>query len=69
MVKEIDVRGFSCPQPVMSVKKSIDAGERNIIVLANDSAAISNVRRLARNNGFAVEIEERRNETLIKLKK
>ncbi len=69
MVKKIDVRGFSCPQPVMLVKKAIDAGENEIVVMVNDEVAVGNVQRLAQNNGFTVEIKRQQDEKLIKLKK
>ena len=58
MAKEIDVRGLSCPQPVFLTKKAIDAGETEIIVIANDMCARDNVKRLAENSGYNVEIEE-----------
>jgi len=69
MVKKIDVRGLTCPQPVMLVKKAIDAGEHEIVVMANDEVAVGNVQRLAQNNGFTVEIERQQDEKLIKLKR
>jgi len=59
MVQEIDVRGLSCPQPVLLTKKVIDAGETEIIVTADDTVARDNVRRLAESSGYTVEIEEK----------
>lgn len=58
MSKAIDVRGFSCPQPVLLVKKEIEAGENEITVTADESVARDNVKRLAENHGYQVDIHE-----------
>ncbi len=59
MAKEIDVRGLSCPQPVLLTKKAIDAEEKEIMVIADDIVARDNVKRLAENSGYDVKIEEK----------
>ena len=59
MAKGIDVRGLSCPQPVFLTKQAIDAGETEIVVTADDTVARDNVKRLADNSGYAVNIEEK----------
>lgn len=69
MAKEIDVRGLFCPQPVMLVKKAIDAGETEIVVFANDPSAVGNVKRLGENSGFTIEAEEQDDKTLLRLTK
>ena len=69
MAKKVDVRGLSCPQPVMFVKKAIDAGENDIIVTAIDATAEENVKRLAKNDCYSVEVENKGSVTLPKLKK
>ena len=67
MAKEIDARGLSCPQPMMLVKKAIDTGENEIVVIADDAVAVSNVKRLAENYGYSAEIENKGTITLITL--
>ena len=37
MGKEIDVRGLSCPQPLIIVKKEVDAGGTELSVTADDA--------------------------------
>ncbi len=69
MAKEIDVRGLSCPLPVMLVKKAIDAGEVEIKVITNDSAAVSNVQRLGKNRGFRVEVDKDDDNIILLLKR
>jgi len=67
MIKEIDVRGLSCPQPVFLTKKAIDAGESEITVTANDAAARDNIKRLAENSGYNVGIEEKDGDFIMKI--
>jgi len=67
MIKEIDVRGLSCPQPVFLTKKAIDAGESEITVTANDAAARDNIKRLAENSGYDVQIEKKREDYILKI--
>ncbi len=70
MVRVIDVKGLSCPLPVMKVKEVIDAGDTEIIVLANEAVVVNNVQRLAENNDYAVLLEKRfSGEILIRMKK
>lgn len=52
------------------VKKAIDTGKNEIVVLANDSAAIGNIQRLAVNNGSIVELETKPDgDTLLRIRK
>ncbi len=67
MAKEIDVRGLSCPQPVFLTKKAIDAGETEIIVTADDMVARDNVKRLAENSNYNVQIEEKGEEFILNI--
>jgi TusA-related sulfurtransferase len=69
MAREIDVRGLSCPQPVLLTKKAMDAGEIEIVVIADDAVARDNVRRLARSSGYDVQIEEREGDFVLTLVK
>jgi len=59
MVKEIDVRGLSCPLPVLFVKKTIDMGATDITVLAEETAAIASIQRFVEQHGYRIEIETR----------
>lgn len=69
MSKAIDVRGFSCPQPVLLVKKEIEAGENKITVTADEPVARDNVKRLAENHGYQVDIHEEDDTITLILKK
>ena len=56
---EIDVRGFSCPIPVVRAKKALDENSGEVVaVLVESGVSRENVSRLARSLGYAVEAEE-----------
>jgi len=56
---EVDVRGFSCPIPVVKTRKTIEENPKEVIaVLVDDTTAKENVSRLAKSAGYSVEIEE-----------
>lgn len=67
MTKEIDARGLSCPMPVTLVKKAIDAGESEIHVRLNEPCPADNVKRLATNFGYEIEVVEEGNEIVLRL--
>jgi len=56
---EIDVRGFSCPIPVVRSKKAMDDNPgKPVSVLVETVVSKENVTRLAESRGYAVEAEE-----------
>jgi TusA-related sulfurtransferase len=65
----IDVRGLSCPQPVLLVQKKIEAQETEITVTADEAVARDNVRRLAENHGYQVTVKEEDDTITLVLKK
>jgi selenium metabolism protein YedF len=56
-MKSLDVRGLSCPAPVVSVKRALEAGEGELRVLLDDGAPRENVRRFAEGRGYTVREE------------
>lgn len=54
MTATIDVRGLSCPLPVIKVKVEMDKGENEIEVIGDTPAARQNIGRLAANRGYKV---------------
>lgn len=56
-MKDLDVRGMSCPAPVVSVKRALEAGEGELRVLLDDGAPRENVRRFAEGRGYKVQEE------------
>ena len=56
---EIDVRGFSCPTPVIKTQKAIaEHPNEELIVLVETGVSKENVARTGRSKGYAIEIEE-----------
>ena len=56
---EVDVRGFSCPIPVVRTKKAIkDNPEEELIVLVESAVSKENVSRLAQSEGYSTQVEE-----------
>jgi len=56
---EVDVRGFSCPIPVVRTKKAMEENPEDILtVLVETTASWENVSRLAGSKGYSVRVEE-----------
>lgn len=56
-MKSLDVRGMSCPLPVVSVKRALEAAEGELHVLLDDGAPRENVKRFAEGRGYQVQEE------------
>ncbi|MGS0765036.1 sulfurtransferase TusA family protein [Syntrophomonas curvata] len=56
-MEKLDVRGLSCPVPVLRAKKAIDAGARELHILGSSQVSKENVSKLALSQGFAVDIK------------
>ena len=56
---EVDVRGFSCPIPVVKTKKAMNENpEEQISVLVETEVSRENVSRLAQSKGYSIEVEK-----------
>ena len=56
---EIDVRGFSCPIPVVKTQKAIEEHPKEeLTVLVETEVSKENVTRLAQSKGYTVKLEE-----------
>lgn len=59
-MKSVDVRGFSCPEPVIQVENALGMlkeGEQ-LEVLVETVTSRENVRRVVESRGYTVSIEE-----------
>ncbi len=55
---EVDVRGYSCPIPVVKTKKAIEENPKEkVTVLVESAVSRENVSRLAQSKRYSVEIE------------
>ena len=58
-IVEVDVRGLSCPIPVVRTKKAMDANPSAvIIVFVDEMTQVENVSRLAKSRGYEVNVEK-----------
>jgi tRNA 2-thiouridine synthesizing protein A len=56
---EVDVRGFSCPIPVVKTKKAMEDSPGEVLtVLVETEVSKENVTRLAESRGYAVKVED-----------
>ena len=69
MLKEIDVRGLSCPQPAFFTKQAIDEGHSEFRVLTDDAVARDNVRRMGKNNDYEVTVRKQGDEFIMRMSK
>ncbi|MEG2868718.1 MAG: sulfurtransferase TusA family protein [Paraclostridium sp.] len=65
LVKKIDARGFSCPQPVLMSKKGLEENPSGIEVFVDNQAACQNIKRFMENSGYKVYIKEIDDEFII----
>ena len=58
-MKEIDVRGLSCPEPVLILKSEVEKStDKSYKVLANEAHTVKNLKNFAETNGKKVDIKE-----------
>ena len=55
-MKQLDVRGLSWQEPVVSLKPLLEEGEDTIEVLCSCGASSDNIKRMASHYGYAVEV-------------
>ncbi len=65
-MKELDVRGLSCPMPLMHTKKALEGDPSEIMVHADSGTAKANVVALLQDSGYSVTVEESGEEYRIK---
>lgn len=68
-MKEVDARGYPCPQPVLLTKKVVDEGEKEIVVLVDNRGSAENVARFGEKSGYEVEIKEENGDFKVLLRK
>lgn len=53
---ELDVRGLSCPIPVLKTKQAVDKGATSLIVQGDSAVSRENVQKFLRSAGFEVTV-------------
>jgi len=57
--KTVDCRGLACPQPVINTKEALEGAAGPILVIVDNQAACTNVRRFAESQGAGVAVTEK----------
>ncbi len=55
-MEKLDVRGLSCPEPVLNLKPLLEQGKHEIEVLCSCGASSDNIKRIASYYGYAIEL-------------
>ncbi len=58
-MKLIDAVGKACPIPVIMAKKEIEEGATEFLIIVDNKMAVENLKRLANNQGFGIQAEEK----------
>lgn len=70
MSEPVDARGLSCPQPVVIARKKMDEiGNGTIEVMVDTATSKDNITRMATNQGWEVEVQDKEDEYLLILTK
>lgn len=65
----VDARGYSCPEPVIMLRKAMASKEAAYTVLVDNAASKENVTRYAEHEGYTVSSSEANGEYTLNLKK
>jgi tRNA 2-thiouridine synthesizing protein A len=69
-MQTLDVRGLSCPIPVLKTKKEVDKGVKELQILGSGHAPRENVTRFVKSSGFSVElVNDTGDEWVLEIKK
>ena len=52
----LDVRGLSCPLPVLKTKKALEKGCQELEIIGNSKVSRENVSKFAASQGFIVKL-------------
>ena len=67
-MERLDVRGLSCPEPVLRVRQALK-NKDELLVLLDSQIALENVKRMAQNMGLKIALEEKNDEDELSLNK
>jgi TusA-related sulfurtransferase len=67
---KLDVRGLSCPEPVIRTKKTLESlSAGKLVILADNRVAAENIRRLVTSAGWEFSLAEQTGEFVIQIEK
>ncbi len=65
----VDARGYSCPEPVIMLRRAMMSKEAEYTILVDNTASRENVTRYAEHEGYSVSVSESAGEYTLVLKK
>ena len=65
----VDARGYSCPEPVIMLRKAMAKKDAEYTVLVDNAAAKENVTRYAEHEGYTVSVSEANGESTLTMEK
>ena len=65
---KLDVRGLSCPMPVLKTKQAIKAGEKNLEITSDNNTSMENISKYLRVEGFNFTVTEDKDDYIIRTK-
>lgn len=68
-MKRIDVRGLSCPQPVVLTQKELKEGFNVLEVIVDNEVSKENILRLLKRNGMTAELRKEGDDIVISIEK
>ena len=69
IMKSIDARGLSCPEPVILIRNAMHSKEDAYEILVDNPVSRENVTRYAQHQGYTVQTEEKGGEYTLTLTK
>ena len=64
----IDVRGLSCPIPVLKTKQAVKNREKNFEIISDSNASMENILKYLRSEGYTFTMTEVEDDYVIKAK-
>ena len=65
----IDVRGLSCPEPVIMVQKAMASGDSQYTVQSDSKTAVENITRFVLAQGYSIVSTEEGSEYILTITK
>ena len=69
MMKQLDARGLSCPEPVIMIRKAMMSKESAYEMVVDNPTSKENVTRYAEHQGYTVTVAEAAGEYTLTMKK
>ena len=69
MMTTVDARGYSCPEPVIMLRKAMLTKENGYVIMVDNTVSRENVTRFAEHQGYKVSVAEKGGEYTLTLSK